>query len=155
MTTMSYEHAALNTAADYPGGARGLGQVVGINGTVLAHKVCPTDLENQLTVPQARKIMMATGDYRMLHGLAADLDHICIQVEGLSGAETLERSIADAAKEFGEYLSAVSSAMLDGHVTANELRKIDRELSELTARANLLRALCATHMSRSPGSTKL
>lgn len=154
MTFLSFEHAALNTVADYPGGARALGQAVGINGSVLAHKVRLQDADNQLTVPQARKIMLATGDYRMLHALAADLDHLCIQVEGLSGAETLERSIADAAKEFGEYLSAVSTAMLDGQVTTNELRKIDRELSDLVSRANSLRALCAAHMPRPQGKTR-
>lgn len=140
---MTFEQAAFNTVDDYLGGAKALGPVVGINGSVLAHKVSLTDRANQLTVPQARKIMRVTEDYRMLHSLAEDLDHQCIQVAGLPEGTCVQRSMAEMAKEFGEYLSAVSIAWVDGKVTPNELRKIDRELSEMVASANNVRAMCA------------
>lgn len=139
----SFEVAAFQTVNQWPGGARALGSVVGINGSVLSHKVSLTDYANQLTVPQARMVMQATGDYRMLMGLAQDLDHVCIAVKGLSDAATLERSIAQATREFGEFLSAVSEAVADREVTPNELRRIDRELGEHQAAVNRLRAACA------------
>jgi hypothetical protein len=139
---MTFEQAAFNTVDDYLGGAKALGPVVGINGSVLAHKVSLTDSANQLTVPQARKIMRVTNDFRMLHGLAEDLDHQCIQVAAAAPA-CVHTSMAQLAKEFGEYLAVVSSAWLDGGITPNELRKIDRELSEMVAAANNVRGLCA------------
>jgi hypothetical protein len=142
-STYSYEVAAFQTVSQWPGGARALGPVVGINGSVLAHKASLTDSANQFTVPQARVVMQATGDCRMLLGLAQDLDHICIPVAGLSDASTLEHDIARAAREFGEYLSAVSEAVADRVVTLNELRRIDRELGQHQAAVNQLRASCA------------
>ena len=144
----SFEVAALATVSDYDGGAKSLGSVVGINSSVLSHKVCLTDKANHLTVPQARKIMQATGDYRMLHGLAQDLDHLCIQVGQLSDCASMERSISVLAKEFGEYVSAVSEAVIDKTITPNEMRRIDRELADLVATANHLRALCAARSKR-------
>lgn len=145
MPSMTFEQAALCTAADYPGGAKALGDATGMNGSVLAHKVCLTDEANQLTVPQARKIMLATGDYRMLHGLAADLDHVCLQVSGLGDSACMVTSIGETAREFGEFLTSVTTAVSDGEVTPNELRRIDADLTELIAAANQLRALCAAH----------
>lgn len=139
----SFDVAAFQTVSQWPGGAKALGPVVGINGSVLAHKVSLTDTTNHLTVPQARTIMQATDDYRMLMGLAQDLDHVCIAVTGLADATMLEQSIATAAHEFGDYLTAVSAAVADRTVTPNELRKIDRELGELQAAVNRLRAACA------------
>lgn len=148
----AFETAAMNTVADFDGGARGLGERVGINGSVLAHKVSLTDKDNQLTVPQARKIMLATSDYRMLHGLAVDLGHLCIQAEGLRDGHSLEKSLSEVAKEFGEYLTAIGVAVADDDVTPNELRRIDKELSELIAAANQLRGLCALARKRNGSS---
>ncbi|MGE4370942.1 MAG: phage regulatory CII family protein [Burkholderiaceae bacterium] len=143
MHTMTFEQAAFNTVADYPGGAKALGPVVGINGSVLAHKVSLTDHDNQLTVPQARKLMQATGDCRMLHSLAADLNHLCVQVSSMPQSGNLHRRIADTVREFGEFIAAVSEASDDNDVTPNEMRAIDKELGEMVARANALRAWCA------------
>lgn len=146
---MTFEHAAFNTATDYPGGARALGAVIGVNGSVLAHKVSLTDKRNQLTVPQARKIMLATNDYRMLHGLAADLDHTCLQMVGAQmDHNCMLRSISDTAREFGAFLTSVTESVSDGVVTQNELRRIDLDLGEMVASANTLRALCAQLQKR-------
>ncbi|MFC3336922.1 phage regulatory CII family protein [Paracandidimonas soli] len=150
---MTFEQAALGTAADYPGGARGLAAAIGMNGSVLAHKVSLTDRANQLTVPQARTIMLATGDYRMLHGLAGDLDHVCVRVTGLGDSECVGKSISETAREFGEFLTAVTVAVADDDVIPNEMRRIDRELTEMIAAANHLRALCAA-MGRRRGGRK-
>ncbi|HCN72322.1 MAG TPA: hypothetical protein DIS96_11640 [Pusillimonas sp.] len=144
----SFEVAALSTVSDYDGGAKALGAVVDINGSVLSHKVCLTDKANHLTVPQARKIMQATGDYRMLHGLATDLDHICIQVSSVGNGNRMFRSISDAAREFGDFLGAVTASVEDGNVTPNELRRIDRELAQMIVAANQLRSLCAATKSK-------
>ncbi|MGS1116888.1 phage regulatory CII family protein [Castellaniella sp. UC4442_H9] len=143
----AYEVAAFQTISQWNGGAHALGPIVGINGSVLAHKVSLTDDANQLTVPQARTVMQATGDYRMLVGLAQDLGHVCTQQDNDKSAVSLELAIAQATKEFGEYLSAVSAAVTDRVVTTNELRRIDRELGEHQAAVNRLRAVCAALLS--------
>lgn len=139
----AYEVAAFQTVNQWCGGAQALGPIVGINGSVLAHKVSLTDEANQLTVPQARTIMQATDDYRMLVGLAQDLNHTCTQQTGAKAPMALDLAIAQATKEFGEYLSAVSAAVADRVVTPNELRRIDRELGEHLAAVNRLRVVCA------------
>jgi hypothetical protein len=143
----AYEVAAFQTVNQWRGGAQALGPIVGINGSVLAHKVSLTDDANQLTVPQARTIMQATTDYRMLIGLAQDLNHTCVQQADAKPSVSLDLAIAQATKEFGEYLSAVSTAVADHVVTPNELRRIDRELGEHQAAVNRLRAVCAALLS--------
>lgn len=139
----SYENAAFNTVHDYPGGAKRLGEEIDINGQVLAHKVNPNDQANQLTVQQARKIMVKTSDYRMLYALANELNHVCIRSVDAHSDQCLHKSITKTVKEFGEFLAAVSDATEDGDVTVNELRNIDKELGELIGKANFLRSLCA------------
>lgn len=147
----SFEVAAFQTVNEFPGGARALGPIVGINGSVLAHKVSLTDAANQLTVPQARTVMRAAGDYRMLLGLAQDLDHVCIAVAGLDDVGALEQAIASSTQRFGEYLTAVSLAISDGVVTTNELRRIDKDLGRCQAALNRLRAACAVRLATVKG----
>ena len=150
-TMYAFEVAAFQTVNEFPGGARALGPIVGINGSVLAHKASLTDEANQLTVLQARKVMQATGDCRMLLGLAQDLDHVCIAVAGLDDIGALEQVIAASTQRFGEYLTAVSAAVSDGVVTTNELRRIDKDLGRCQAELNRLRAACAARMATVKG----
>lgn len=144
-TAYAYEVAAFQTVNQFKGGAKALGPLVGMNGSVLAHKASLTDEANHLTVPQARTIMQATSDCRMLFGLAEDLDFVCTAGAAV-GVEGVERSIASATKDFGQYLSAVSDAVADRVVTLNELREIDRTLGQHQAAVNRLRTACAALM---------
>lgn len=52
--------------------------------------------------------------------------------DDLSG--TTYKYLAEAAHEFGGFMSSAADAIADGKVTANELRNVERDFSELVAK---------------------
>lgn len=47
---------------------------------------------------------------------------------------TTYKCLAEAANEFGGFMSSAADAIADGKVTANELRNVEREFAELVAK---------------------
>ena len=59
--------------------------------------------------------------------------------------------LAEFAREFSEVVTSMAEAVKDGDVTANELAAVDKELGELVARGQALRAhLAHLHECRKP-----
>jgi len=140
----AFDNAAFNTVHDFPGGAKALAEVLGVSAGVLRHRANPNDAANQFSVRDVIRIMLASQDFRMLHGMATDLGKACVLVDvpDLS-ASALAGAMNAAVQEFAQFLSVVTEATADNSVTPNELKRIDRELGELIQQANILRAVCA------------
>jgi len=59
--------------------------------------------------------------------------------------------LAASAREFGEFVASVAESAADGVITANELARVDRELTEMLAASQQLRAtLAAMHEAGKP-----
>lgn len=59
-------------------GALGLSAAVGMAAPTLQNKANPMHDLQQLSLKEARTVMLATGDHRMLHQLAHDLGEACV-----------------------------------------------------------------------------
>jgi hypothetical protein len=143
----SVRDAAYHTVREYPGGARALGVRVGIDGTYLSQQVNPNNAGRKgLDIDTAVQIQNLAQDFRILHAMALELGHVCIQQSELDAppdgdAKSVLLGIGNTAKEFGEYLLAVTDAVQDGKVTNRELRAVDKQLGDMIQTANGLRGM--------------
>lgn len=63
--------------------------------------------------------------------------------------------LAEAAREFGEFVASVAEAEADGRVSANELKRVERELGELVAKSQgCVSRLRAVHEAGKPAHLK-
>ncbi|MBA1147410.1 phage regulatory CII family protein [Ectothiorhodospiraceae bacterium WFHF3C12] len=121
---------------DFPGGAPKLAPLVGMNAGTLSNKADPGMDSHQLTVRQAVAISHATKDARILHAQARALGFVCIPCGDYSGLSDLELldSYAEWHAEIGQTAQAVRDAIADRRISAEEVRKVRRELYEDMAR---------------------
>ncbi len=132
-----YFHDALGEAQyrvvhEFPGGARALAPLVGMNVGTLLNKVNPSMGSHHLSLREAVAISHTTGDYRILHACAQPLHHVCIplvEFEGMSDAALLD-AYARYHADLGETAQAIRDALADGRVTRRELDRVKREFHE-------------------------
>lgn len=150
---MDLHDAVYHTARSYDGGARALsrrmqtrdkatGALVPMNENTFTHKVNPNCHTHNVTVEEARDMMVLSQDFRMLYALAADTSHVAIRIDSDASGMTFER-IGVMAKEFSDVVSAVSEAQSHGgeagaQVSPNEMSRVEREAAELIAALNNL-----------------
>lgn len=144
--------AAYLTAHEYPGGVPALAARMGVKSHgVLAHKLNPNDNANHLTVRDLMALMTLTGDHRALHAMCMELGYMALPLPTSQlGEEAVAEALTDTCKEFADYLQSVTGALSDNKVTANDLRKVRKELGEMVATAGRLEAsLAAKEAKRS------
>jgi len=131
---MNVLDAAYNTVHDYPGGAEALAGRLGKRGTSLCHEVAQNMPHAKLGVLDAMKIMGMSGDLRILHAQAAELQCMVVPLPAFDSPDAATAAhIARVAQEFADVMCAVATGMADGVVTDNELRSIERHWGELIA----------------------
>jgi hypothetical protein len=126
------EAAQYRVVHEYPGGARALAPLVGMNAGTLSNKVSPSVETHKLSLQEAVAISHATGDFRILLAMAQLLRHICLPLtdfDGVSDAELLDL-YAGYHKELGETAEAIQAALADGQVTRRELNRVKAEFHE-------------------------
>lgn len=131
---MSLRDAAFNTVHDYPGGAVSLAPRVGKTPSSLSHEVTATGTA-KLGLLDAEKIVILTGDLRILEAFATDCGQMLVPLPSaivLSTDDCMLR-LADTAREFGELCKEVGGDLADGKISDNELRRFHKERSELIA----------------------
>jgi len=147
--------AAFNLVHDYPGGSTSLAPRLNKSATTLSHEVKGTGTA-KFGLADAVKATVLSGDNQILNAFAGECGCFVLPLPCINGAgmDTFH-GLADAAKEFGEWVSSVAEAAADGRVTANELARVDHELSELFARAQSVRSsLAALHEAGRPAHTR-
>jgi hypothetical protein len=146
--------AAFHLVHDYPGGATSLGPRIKKSPTTLSHEVSGTGTA-KLGLEDAVKLTLLSGNRIILNTFAAECCCFVLPMPNVeSGLDTFH-GLADAAREFSEFVASVADAAADGRVTGNELARVDRELSELLARGQAIRAtLAAIHESGKPAFAK-
>lgn len=60
-------------------------------------------------------------------------------------------ALTNTCKEFADYLQTVTGSLADNKVTANELRRIRKELAEMVAAAGKLEAILAAKEAKRRG----
>jgi hypothetical protein len=137
---VNVQDAAYITGQEYPGGCLALGPRIGVSGAVLANKLNPNLNSHHLTVAEAMRIMMLSGDTRILHAMATELHHMAIPLPTVA-EEDVMHAMTKTIAEFGSYLKAVTASLEDGRVTKLELRHINKEMGDLMAHVGYLMSL--------------
>jgi hypothetical protein len=91
-----------------------------------------------------------------LNLMAANVGAIVVMLPRAAddGADTL-KCLAEAAHDFGRFVTGVGAAAADGTVTANELREVERELGALIGRGQAcVTRLMALHEAAKPAHLK-
>lgn len=111
-------------------GAIGLAPVVDMQASTLQNKANPGEHFAHLTVREARKVMLATGDNRILHRLAADVGEACVPLPTLQFAADMDLldSWAEWQQDVARTVEAVRDALADKKVTRDEVDRVRLEL---------------------------
>lgn len=141
---MNITDALYRAAHHYPGGLEALALRMGISASSLAHKVSPNYPGAHCSPQEMADIMEFTADHGALHAMAGRMRYMLLPMvpEGEVDGEFAQR-LAGTVKEFGEFIAEISSDLADGRVTDNELKRIERELSDMQAATAALYALAA------------
>lgn len=130
---MNILDAAYNLVARYPGGAGSLAPRMGKGVSTLSHE-CTASGTAKLGLLDAVKMTDFANDDAILMAWALHRNRMLVPLPvNPSGHEGCMAKLADAAKEFGDFITEVSGDLADGKITDNELARIDKESGELIA----------------------
>ncbi len=143
--------AAHRICEEFPGGAKALALRLGMRPAVLRAKCNPNGPANgstyQLGIIDAQRVQALAGRFDILHAFANECEHVAIPLPDAHGAD-LPHALAKTCAEFGDYLREVDSAMSDGRVTPNEVKRLEANLTEMIAAATSLQAMLTGKVKR-------
>ncbi|MEQ8034288.1 phage regulatory CII family protein [Xanthomonas sp. WHRI 6106] len=139
---MNIADAAHKTVLDYPGGSVALAtRLISINdrgeekpmsAAVLRSKVNPNTRTHHLTLAEASEIMGLSGDFRILHALAAEHDFI-VQRADVTLAGGVVESLLDAGELKGKLCKLIADSYADQVLTLNEAKALATLCGQLQA----------------------
>ncbi|MCD9096164.1 phage regulatory CII family protein [Luteimonas fraxinea] len=131
---MNVTDAAYDTVHEYPGGSESLAPRMskGMSSATLRGKVNPNNDRNLLSLQEADELMAKSGDYRILHALAASHGFVLQRVEAPETG-TLICSLLAASAAKGDLAEMVSKAIRDGSISPNEADEIGRGCATVIA----------------------
>lgn len=125
MNTVDAAHA---TVHDYPGGSESLGPRVGISPAVLRNKVNPHNTTHHLTLAEAKRLVLVTGDIRILRAWANEAGFLLVKapdsVTVESDMSVLEHMTSMLVAQ-GHFAQEIHTALSDGGLTQAEMKKIE------------------------------
>ncbi len=140
---MNVEDAAHRIAHEAEGGLDALAMRLGIGARVFNGQVNPNDKGHVLGLVTSVRMQQLTGRADILFAMADALDYVCIKRPDVQATD-ISHAIATTCAEFGDFMRQIDNTMQDGRVTRNELKKIEKELTEHIASATALHALVAS-----------
>ena len=123
MTPQDAFHA---TCHAYPGGCESLAPRMGMSSAVLRNKARPGCHTNHPTLADADHVMSLTGDYHVLHALAAAHGHVCVPVDADPAPSDLAvlELVTHVWRSHGNVGAAVDAAMADSRIEGGEVEQI-------------------------------
>lgn len=140
---MDVQLAFYRTAHSYKGGTDALGPLLGISGAILRNKANVNNPHNKPLLSEADLMMGVTGDYLILHTLAANHGHVCHKVDDSKahGDLAILELITGLMSSHGHVGQAVTETLADGRVDRHELERVRnasyaciQQLSQMVAR---------------------
>lgn len=130
MTPLDAAHA---TVHEYPGGAAALCTRLDMSRQILHNKVNPNCPTNHLTLDDVDRIMGITGDFRILHALAAKHGFVCVPLPEAKDddSQSIFHLLVSVMGESGDVGRAVDAALADGRITPKEMKSVEKEIYEL------------------------
>lgn len=121
---MNATDAADATVHDYPGGSESLAPRLGMSAAVLRNKVNPNNDRNHLTLAEAGRLMMVTGDHRILQAMAAEHGYAMHKVDGAEPGESIMSNILSLGMREGEFAKTLRDALADQIISDREMKEI-------------------------------
>ena len=123
---MSLQDAFYDTVHDYPGGCESLAPRMKLTPAVLRNKANPNSATNIPSLQDADRVMALTGDYRILHAMAANHGHVAVRVDtqGHSGDLAVLELVTRVWATNGNVGAAVDATLEDHVVELRELKKV-------------------------------
>ena len=123
---MDVQLAFYRTAHAYKGGTDALGPLMGISGAVLRNKANPNQSSNKPMLSEADLMMGVTGDYLILHTLAANHGHVCHKIDGSKdhGDLAILDLITGLMSSHGNVGQAITETLADGRVDPHEVQRV-------------------------------
>lgn len=129
------------TVHEYKGGPAALAPRCGLNANTLQLKANPNVETHQPNLKDAVAVMVGACNYRVLHAMAAAVGHVALPVVQVAEGDVAERLAAIGA-EVGDVFREATATIRDDRITANERRRMRKEVGEAIAALNgLLSAL--------------
>lgn len=137
---MNVLDAAHRIGLEFPGGISGLALRIGRDPAILRSKLNPNSSTNHVSLAEAVLIQSVAGRVDILQAMAEELRHVAIPLPD-GRDENLPHALATTCAEFGDYLRRVDAVFEDGTVTPNEIKRLEKELTEMIAAASALHAV--------------
>ena len=122
---MNVSDAAYDTVHEYPGGSEALAVRMKMSGAMLRGKVNPNSDRNRLALEEADAMMGKSGDFRILHALAANHGFTLQRTDAPETGSIISAFLA-AATAKGDLSEIIAAAMADNMITPNEHSDIAR-----------------------------
>jgi hypothetical protein len=154
---MNLVDAARHLARRFHGGIETLAVRLGKADSTMRHELSASDayklgLQDAELITQYAIEQNVSDPLQILNAFASNCGAMVLPLPGMyrTGGATLQ-DLSAAAIEFAQFVAVSAKATEDGRVTANELRDVDRELSELIGCAQRVRStLAAMHEASKP-----
>lgn len=143
---MNVDDAAYAVVHDYPGGSEALAPRLGMSAAVLRNKVNPNNTTHHLTLREAQKVTVLTGDPRILHAQALETSRIVLDAPNGDDAAASDMAVLEIVAAVwgtqGDLGAAIHTALADGVMEAVEYQAIKEAGNRAQAKiAALLRRL--------------
>lgn len=131
-----------NTARAYPGGIEALAHRMGVNAGTLQKKLSPmikTYIASDEDATAVMELCHSAGvpdSFASHHARSYRLGFICVPLPNIEGGDIsdkeLQRLMMAAMAQFGEAVSASTDALLDGHISEQEVDRIEPRIRALS-----------------------
>ncbi|SHM05235.1 Phage regulatory protein CII (CP76) [Nitrosospira sp. Nsp11] len=121
-------------------GMKRLADMTGMDYDLLRAKLSLNNPRNHLHLKESVLLQSASGRADILHAMAEELGYVAMPLPEITST-SLPRAITRACAEFGDYMRKVDDVFDDGEVTPNEVKALEKELTEMIAAATRLQAV--------------
>lgn len=137
---MKIRDALYHAVHDYPGGVHELATRLALADSTLQNIANPRIETHEWTLKRIKQVFDFTGDERIAHAFAAEFGGVFLPMPSaeVSGGSDLFRASAEVAKELGDIVTELQSALADEKISENERARIHQQIYELTRSAHKL-----------------
>jgi hypothetical protein len=127
--------AAYDTAHGYEGGIDALAKRMRHNVNTLTHKVNLRNTTHHLTLRDSIEMQWQSRDYRILHAMADELQHVCIRATPAHSEGDPIDTLMRLQMAFADYVQSLGEALTHraGGVSRNQMRKAEHHAAEAVA----------------------
>jgi hypothetical protein len=158
---MNRRDEALRLAQRYPGGIDALAQRLGKRPDTLRKELTGVSgykwgVDDEESIVLMSEAAGVPDSIAPITAAAANLGLLIIPLpQQINGDSDAFHCLAGAAAEFSEFMKVIADAVADARVTANELRRVERELGRLVAQGQgCVAALRRIHEEAKPAHLK-